>query len=391
MNQVTILNYLNTLVTIPNLYLHFTDSENLEFNQIPLGIYCYRLKDYAQDILPNIKGEIKFPFPTTKYLYLVDYSGKKCLDLNNYSNLEQDKLKIAAYLKNNYPLVADDYSLSAIDDAQYLVNYLHYLSLKINSFYPFENTAAIWSTLLSSCCGYEGMFLLNRQVVFFYHNCLRVTGKYAINRTFDLTKPAMKHPYSLPVSPEKYNEEQQLIAVKNNPEIICSLRQVSEKVQLAAVSEEGSVLGCLIAKYGHENIAYKVKLKAVETTPDAIYYVENPTNEMQQIAISADTRLFHHILNPAGLVQSALLPLISTYQFNVYDFDEETALKILKFYPLLWRKIDISRKVDYHSSQIHLFAVKRNPEVIKQMKGSFYGIPNGILLYLQENYPEYLI
>ena len=82
-------------------------------------------------------------------------------------------------------------------------------------------------------------------------------------------------------------EEVELAAVKKNPKALYYIKNPSEKVQLAAVEEDGTAIRYIPKELRSE----KVQLAAVKENGRAIEFIKNPSSEIQKVVIQSDKPL----------------------------------------------------------------------------------------------------
>ena len=101
------------------------------------------------------------------------------------------------------------------------------------------------------------------------------------------------------------NEQQLINKVLNNPVIIRVIDNPSEKVQLAAVNQNGNVIGYIIEKGIIPS--EKVQLAAVNQNGWAIEFIKNPSEKVQLAAVNKSSFAIKYIDNPSEKVQLAAI------------------------------------------------------------------------------------
>jgi hypothetical protein len=153
-----------------------------------------------------------------------------------------------------------------------------------------------------------------------------------------------------------YSESELVQIVSNDPSIIGSIRNPSEKVQLAAVEKDFYSLEFI------KNPTEKVQLFVITRNPNMIELIKNPTEKVQLATIKGNSSLIRLMVNPTEKVQLAAIEnSIRRIQY-IKNPTEKVQLAVIKNDPhLIWFIKNPTEKV-----QLEVIGI--NPNLIDSIK-----------------------
>ncbi len=112
-------------------------------------------------------------------------------------------------------------------------------------------------------------------------------------------------------------ESELIQLVLNNPNIIRSIRNPSEKIQLAAIEKDPYYIEDI------KNPTEKVQIIAIERDPDNIEIIKNPSEKVQLVAVKNKGSSIQFIKNPSEKVQlAAIMQKPSSIQYIKNPFEK---------------------------------------------------------------------
>lgn len=186
-----------------------------------------------------------------------------------------------------------------------------------------------------------------------------------------------KHRRLIDVSPEKVKEL--LLA---DPAILPNIDMPSDDILVDVVKEHGLFLihngllrnpsetikkaiactfpeGINVLKNTGHDLSDEIKKAAIKEHPHAIKYIDDQTNELQQIAISVNYKSASHIKEPTQDAQDTLIQMkkVSALGYMIDDFSDESIVKISEWY---WPIVD-DREVP---EQAQLNAIRQSEDAL---------------------------
>lgn len=372
-------------------FISFVNIEKLGLNpkskyETPLGIYCYRLADYHEEItyVHNkfaeiaeqeyyAKGKEKdvlrmekarkedwnlrhiFPFATNAdYIYFFQHIHGNLLDLQAYSesDLEEDYRKLV----NGY-----GFTLSMCEDPPLvdtpggkLWNYTYFLAkkLSVTNKYP-----VIWNKIFQYL-GYigatdngDGIIHGNeiKQTVFFTNSVLK--KKTVLENK---TKTIDKNIYYHNITQQK--KENQLKLLLANPKAVKWLRNPDEDLLLQLIHLK---LGSI---YWIKNPSEKLQLAAIDTDVNEIHNIRHPTEAVKLAVVNKKPMLIKVLDKPSEEVQLAAVKK-DTYALQYIDHPsltvQEAAIKESPY---------VIQFIKNPSEELQLLAIETNRNAIAFIK-----------------------
>ena len=113
------------------------------------------------------------------------------------------------------------------------------------------------------------------------------------------------------------SEKVQLAAVSQDGYAIQFIENPSEKVQLAAINQNENALNYI------KNPSEQVQLTSVNQNGKTLYYIKNPSEKVQLAAVSQNGKAIQYINNPSEKVQ---LAAINQNRYAIYNIRPESAI-----------------------------------------------------------------
>jgi hypothetical protein len=144
------------------------------------------------------------------------------------------------------------------------------------------------------------------------------------------------------------SEKVQLVAVQKNAHLIKVIQNPSEQVQLAAVQREGYVIQFI------QNPSEQVQLAAVQQEGDTIQYIENPSEQVQLAAVQENGNAIKYIENPSEQFQLAAVQQNGNAIRYIENPSEQVQLAAVQ------QNGAAIRHIENPSEQVQLAAVQQN-------------------------------
>ena len=176
---------------------------------------------------------------------------------------------------------------------------------------------------------------------------------------------------------EEYSNEL-MVAISDKPILITKIKNPSEKVQLAAVQQNGHAIKYIenpteqvqiaaVTHYGYaieyiENPSEQVQLAAVEQDGDAIEYIETPSEQVQLAAVQKYANAVKYIENPSEQVQLAAVQQNGHAIRYIKNPSEQVQLAAVQ------QNVNAILHIETPSEKVQLAAVTQNGEVIQHIK-----------------------
>lgn len=144
--------------------------------------------------------------------------------------------------------------------------------------------------------------------------------------------------------------------IRNNPYVIERLENPTEEMQLVAVETNGLALQYI------KNPSAAVQKAALQNTPRAIQYIENPSEDMLLQVVNAGWNNLDYIKNPSPeLIEAALAQSGWAIRY-IKNPDEKTQLKAVE------KNYDAIKYIRDPAPSVQLAAVRGNYEALRYIK-----------------------
>ncbi len=152
-------------------------------------------------------------------------------------------------------------------------------------------------------------------------------------------------------------EKVQMSVITRNPTMIELIKNPTEKVQLATIQSNSSLIRLMV------NPTEKVQLAAIENNIRRIQYIKNPTEKVQLTVIKNDPHLIWFIKNPTEKVQLKVIGINP----NLIDSIKDPTEKVLRL-TAVTKDPSLIEYIKNPSEEIQLAAVTKDPSSIEYIK-----------------------